>query len=151
MGVRGGSDSKESDCKAGDLGSIPGLGRSPRGGHGKQLQYSCLENPQGQRSLAGASPWSLRVARGWAGKHSPANCNTHPSDRITWLTAHEFIVLHRYLFSLSLSNINGLHSIPPRISRLRVQRILEMALLYLKKKKKGWLYFNSISRSHRLC
>ena len=36
---------KESACSAGDLGSIPGSGRSPRGGHGKPLQYSCLENP----------------------------------------------------------------------------------------------------------
>ena len=51
----GGSDSKESACDAGDLGSIPGLGRSPGGGHGNPLQYSCLENPHGQRSLAGFS------------------------------------------------------------------------------------------------
>ena len=36
-----------------DLGSIPGLGRSPGGGHGNPLQDSCLENPHGQRSLAG--------------------------------------------------------------------------------------------------
>ena len=42
-------------CKAGDLGSIPGLGRSPGGGHGNTLQYSYLENPHGQRSLAGYS------------------------------------------------------------------------------------------------
>ena len=35
---------------------IPGLGRFPRGGHGNPLQYSCLENPHGQRSLAGYSP-----------------------------------------------------------------------------------------------
>ena len=34
-----------------------GLGRSPGGGHGNPLQYSCLENPHGQRSLAGYSPW----------------------------------------------------------------------------------------------
>ena len=40
-------------CSAGDLGSIPGLGRSPGGGHGNPLQYSCLENLHGQRSLAG--------------------------------------------------------------------------------------------------
>ena len=40
----------------GGLGYIPGLGRSPRGGHGKPLQFSCLENPHGQRSLAGYSP-----------------------------------------------------------------------------------------------
>ena len=41
----GGSDGKESACNAGDLGSIPGSGRSPGGGHGHPLQYSCLENP----------------------------------------------------------------------------------------------------------
>ena len=41
----------------GDLGLIPGLGRSPGGGHGNPLQYSCLENPIGQRILAGYSPW----------------------------------------------------------------------------------------------
>ena len=57
LGLPGGSDSKESACHARDLGSIPGLGRSP-GGDGNPLQYSCLENPRGQRSLAGYSPWS---------------------------------------------------------------------------------------------
>ena len=49
----GGSDDKESTCNAGDLDSIPGLGRSPEGGHGNPLKYSCLENPHGQRSLVG--------------------------------------------------------------------------------------------------
>ena len=39
-----------------DLGLNPGLGRSPGGGHGNPLQYSCLENPHGQRSLVGYSP-----------------------------------------------------------------------------------------------
>ena len=39
------SADKESACNAGDLGSIPGLGRSPGGGNGNPLQYSCLENP----------------------------------------------------------------------------------------------------------
>ena len=39
-----------------DIGSTPGLGRSPGGGHGNPLQYSCLENPHGQRSLAGYGP-----------------------------------------------------------------------------------------------
>ena len=38
------SDDKESACNAGDLGSIPGLGRSPVGGNGNPLQYFCLEN-----------------------------------------------------------------------------------------------------------
>ena len=57
MGFPGGSDGKESACNVGDLGSIPGLVRSPAGGHGNPLQYSCLENPRGQRSLAGYSLW----------------------------------------------------------------------------------------------
>ena len=56
LGFPGGSDSKESACNVGDLGSTPGLGRFPAGGHGNLLQYSCLENPHGQRSLAGFSP-----------------------------------------------------------------------------------------------
>jgi len=36
---------KESTCQAGDMGSIPGLGRSPGEGNGNPFQYSCLENP----------------------------------------------------------------------------------------------------------
>ena len=47
-------------CNAGDLGSIPGSGRSPGEGPGKSLQYSCLENPHGQRNLAGYSPWGCK-------------------------------------------------------------------------------------------
>ena len=44
--VVGGSDSKESVYNVGDLGSIPGSGRSPGGGYGNPPQYSCLENPR---------------------------------------------------------------------------------------------------------
>ena len=44
-GFSGGSEVKASACNAGDLGSIPGLGRSPGKGNGNPLQYSCLENP----------------------------------------------------------------------------------------------------------
>ena len=53
----GASDGKEPSCNAGNLGLLPGLGRSLGGGHGNPLQYSCLENPHGQRSLAGSNPW----------------------------------------------------------------------------------------------
>ena len=56
MGFPGGLDGKESACSARDLGSIPGLGRSPGGGHGNPLQFSCLENPRGQKSPVGYSP-----------------------------------------------------------------------------------------------
>ena len=57
MDFPSGSDGKESACNAGDLGLIPGLGRFPGGGHDNPLRYSSLENPHGQRSLAGYSPW----------------------------------------------------------------------------------------------
>ena len=63
----GGSDGKASVYNAGDLGSIPGLGRFPGDGNGNPLQYSCLENPMD----AGAwcrllSMQSQRVGHGWA-------------------------------------------------------------------------------------
>ena len=43
-GIPGGSDSKESACNAGDLGLMPGSGRSPGERNDYPLQYSCLEN-----------------------------------------------------------------------------------------------------------
>ena len=52
-GFPGGSSSEEPSCNAGgarDLGSIPGLVRSPGGGHGNPLQYSCLGNPWTEKS-----------------------------------------------------------------------------------------------------
>ena len=62
MGFPGGSDGKESGCNAGDLGLIPGLGRSPRGGHGNPPQYSCLEH-----SLERGAWWAIvhGVAKSW--------------------------------------------------------------------------------------
>ena len=50
------------------LGLIPGLGRSPGGGYGNSFQYSCLEKPHGQRSLASCSPWGQKESD--ATKHS---------------------------------------------------------------------------------
>ena len=56
-----GSDSKESSCNAGDLGLIPGLGRSPGGGRGNPLQYSCLETPMDRGAWwATVHPWGRR-------------------------------------------------------------------------------------------
>ena len=60
-GFPGGSDRKKNPpADAGDLGSIPGPGRSPGEGNGYPLQYSCLENPHGWRSLVGCSPWERK-------------------------------------------------------------------------------------------
>ena len=62
MGFSGDSGSRESAYNAGDLGSIPGLGRSPGRGHDDPLQYSCLEN-----SMEGAAwqPTVHGVAKSW--------------------------------------------------------------------------------------
>ena len=96
MGFPGGLDGKESVCRdARDLGSIPRLGRSPGGGHDNPLQYSCLENPHGQRSLAGYSPW------GWK-----------ESDMIEWLGTAEQTRIYcvntffSFLISMNLSLIH---------------------------------------------
>ena len=61
-GFPGSSAGKESACNVGDLGSIPGLGRSPEEGHGNPLQYSGLENHQGQRTRQATVH---RVAKSW--------------------------------------------------------------------------------------
>ena len=73
-GLPGRSHGKESACNAGDLGSIPGLGRSG-GGNSNPLQYSCLENPHGKRSLAGYSPWGRKESD--IGEHSIAPMGMH--------------------------------------------------------------------------
>ena len=51
-----GSNGKESACNVGDLGSIPGSGRSPGEGDGNPFQYSCLENSMDRGALVGYSP-----------------------------------------------------------------------------------------------
>ena len=56
----GGLVGKEKVCNAEGMGPIPGSARPPGGGHGNPLQCSCLENPHGQRSLAGCSPWGSK-------------------------------------------------------------------------------------------
>ena len=56
-GFPAGSEGKASACNVGDLGSIPGSGRSPGEGYGNPLQYSCLEKSHRWSSLVGYSPW----------------------------------------------------------------------------------------------
>ena len=90
LGFPGGSDGKESACNAGDLSSIPGLGRSPGGGHDNSLQYSCLEKPHGPRSLVGYSPWGCKQ-----------------SGTTEWLSTHPHLSLAKYYVSciLKMSHI----------------------------------------------
>ena len=62
----GGSDSKESTCNAGNVGSIPGLGRPPGEGNGNPLQYSCLENPLDRGAWWATVHGVARVGYDWA-------------------------------------------------------------------------------------
>ena len=77
VGFPGGSDGKESAWNAGDLGSIPGSGRSSREGNGNPLQYSCLEN------FTEREAW-------WATVHDVAEM-----DMIGWPTFHTSLLLLR--------------------------------------------------------
>ena len=67
MGFPGGSDGKASSCNAGDLGSVPGLGRSSRERNGSPLQYSSLKNPMNRKA------W-------WARVHGVAKSRTQLSN-----------------------------------------------------------------------
>ena len=94
MGFSGGSVGKESTCNAGDLGSIPGLGRSPGEGNGNPLQFSCPKNPHGQRSLVGHTPWGCKES-GMTERLSTAQHVQHISMS---LFATHMSSLMKYLF-----------------------------------------------------
>ena len=81
----GGSDCKESACHTGDLGLIPGLGRSPGEGKGYPLQYSCLENPRDRGAWwAAVHGGKLGFPGGTVIKHLPANAgDTSNPDSIS--------------------------------------------------------------------
>ena len=72
VGFPGGSVVKNPLANAEYMGLIPGLVRSPRGGNGSPLQYSCLGKSHGQRSLAGYSPWVAKNQT-WLSNWAPNN------------------------------------------------------------------------------
>ena len=76
--------SKELSCSAGDVGSIPGSGRSPGGWHDNPLQYSCLENPHGWRSMEGSSTWGRKES------DATEQLSTHTSIHNTYLQIPHF-------------------------------------------------------------
>ena len=63
LGSPDGSDSKVSTCNAGDLGSIPGSGKSPGGGHGNPLQYSCQGRESCQVTVHGVTKSQTQLKR----------------------------------------------------------------------------------------
>ena len=116
-----GSVSKESVFSAGDLGSIPGLGRFPGEEHGNPLQYSCLENPHGETSLVGYSPWNCKES------DMPEQLSTAQHIMTTW--------------SMWQSRVPGLHETMEILeSRDKICGQLPRVLISLCKKKiwKWW-------------
>ena len=86
-----GSDGKESACSAGDLGTSPGLGKSPGEGNGHPLQYPCLEHPMDRGAWrATYRPWVLKE-----------------SDTTEWLSTHMYFLknLFKNLFYLFLAEL----------------------------------------------
>ena len=89
MGFPGTSDSEESACNAGDLGSIPVLGRSPGEGKGYPLQYSCLENSMDRGA------WQVTV-------HGVSKSQTRLSDFHIFIfyIPHIYILyIHKYIYN----------------------------------------------------
>ena len=89
LGFPAGSAGKESICNEGVLHLIPGLGRCPRGRHGNPFQYSCLENPHGQRSLA-------------ATVHGVTKSDK--TERLS--TAHMYCIHAYYIYTIYIMKIN---------------------------------------------
>ena len=114
-GFLGDSDGKESTCNAGDLGSFPELGRSPRGGHGNPLQYSCLENPHGQRSLMGYSPWGRKESD--TTEHLSTQTHSH---FVSHFSAGHLGAVREVTFTLSSSHL----VIPQVLRNLPTQQTL---------------------------
>ena len=125
MGFPGGSEVKASACNAGDPGSISGLGRSPGGGHGNPLQYSCLENPMDRGA------WQLTVhgvtkRRTWrSNQRSLFTSQITLSITISWfsksllLSCHMVHVLSRYVFPFMFIPLKSIPSLPVITSKNR--------------------------------
>ena len=93
MGFPGGSNSEESACNVGDLGSIPGLGKSLGEGYSNPLQYSCLENPM-DRGAWWATVHEVSKSRTWlsaAAQHTWRGRYSWPS--ISQLPIHGWLTL----------------------------------------------------------
>ena len=91
MGFSGGSEGKASACNAGDPGSIPRSGRSPGGGNGNPLWYSCLENPMDGEAcrlqfMVGYSLWGCKELDTTKGLHFSLVVQTIENPPSMWET-----------------------------------------------------------------
>ena len=113
---------KESVCNAGEVGSVPGWGRSPGGQHGNPLQYSCLKNPRGRGAW-----WAIvhRVTKSRT-QLKQLSTNTHT---YSWLTMFWWFqvnskgtqpYIYMYPFSPILLSHPGCHITSSRVKRHEV-------------------------------
>ena len=109
MGFPGSSAGKELACNVGDLGSIPGMGRSPGGGHGNPLQYSCLEKVHGQRSLVGYSLWCLKESDATERLSTAQNSAQHGISLIRVKRNMLVLYLKVIYVSFSINHATALH------------------------------------------
>ena len=120
-GFPGGSDGKESVCNAGDSGSIPELGRSPREGNGNPLQYSCLENAMNRGAW-----WATvhGVAKSWTWlSDSHTHTHTHTHTHHLWIIPLEFFLSIIHLFRWSASVVAQTVKNPPAMWETWVQSL----------------------------
>ena len=98
LGFPGGSEVKASACNAGDLGSIPGLGRSPGEGNGNPLQSSCLENPM-DKGAWWATVHGVAKSRTWLSDFTSLHFSTfYLKELVTIVIEYYFLWLHVYPF-----------------------------------------------------
>ena len=132
VGFPGVSDGKESACNAGALGSIPWVGRSPEGGNGNPLQYSCLENPHGQRSLVGYSPWDCKESGTTEWLHAHKRGSTYIFSNFMFLFSlekyprvglldHMVVLFLVFLGTSTLKEINPEYSMEGLMLKLKLQ------------------------------
>ena len=114
-GFPDGSEGKESACDVRDLDSVSRLKRSPGGGHGNPLQYSCLENPRGQKSLACCSPRGCK--------------ESDRTEKLTQLgTGNDVLLFLNFMIMLSSVWISGCNVINFEVEK-SVRRIFLVVLM----------------------
>ena len=98
---------KESDCKAGDMGSVPGWGRSPGEGHGNPLQYSCWKNPIDRGEEPGGL-WSMGLRKTWTQlkslSTSMSNLSKRKGQRVLCFTFFNWVIIRMDETSQHLKN-----------------------------------------------
>ena len=100
LGVPGGASSNEPACQCGrhkDVGSIPGSGRSSGGGHGNQVQYSCLKNPMDR---------GVRILEWVAIPFSRGSSQARDQTQVSWIAGRLFTVWANFVITVLPTNRN---------------------------------------------